>query len=120
MSQARPTPVKLSAGTCSGRAGPPAELLSRFALQESSRLEQRQGPRRGAGRGAGGQAQVGEDLDDHPGINDGGDDLQARAAARAVLDVDIEYAFKPSAPNSSARAPQGALPEGDDRKPHGR
>jgi hypothetical protein len=40
-----------------------------------------------------------EDLGNHRGINDGGDDLQAAAAVQAVFNVDLEYAFK-QAPNS--------------------
>ena len=49
--------------------------------------------RRCARRGAGGQTQVREDLDNHPWIDDGGDDLQARATARAAFDVDLEHAL---------------------------
>ena len=45
---------------------------------------------RSARRGAGRQAQMGEDFDNHRRIFDRGDDLQAAAAVRAVLDVDIE------------------------------
>ena len=46
--------------------------------------------------------QVGEDLGNHRRINDRGDDLQAAAAAWAVLDIDIEHALKPSTPDSCA------------------
>ena len=38
------------------------------------------------------QARVREDLGDQPGINDGRDALQARAAAWALCDVDMEHA----------------------------
>ena len=38
---------------------------------------------------------MGEDLDNHLGINDGGDDLQAPATAQAAFDVNIGYPFEP-------------------------
>ena len=45
-------------------------------------------------RGAGRQAEMAEDLDDHRRIFDGGDDLQGAAAVGAAFDVDIEDPFK--------------------------
>jgi len=47
---------------------------------------------------------VREDVDHHLGIDEGSDDLQAPATARAAFDVELEYAFEPSRPNSCARA----------------
>ena len=41
---------------------------------ESGRLQESEGPRRRTGRGFGGQAQMGEDLGNHHGTVDGGDD----------------------------------------------
>jgi hypothetical protein len=37
---------------------------------------------------------MGEDFDNHRRIFDGGDDLQAAAAVRAVFDVDVEDPFE--------------------------
>ena len=56
-------------------------------------MEQRQGARRRAWRSARREAQVGEDLDNYLGINDGGDHLQVPATARAAFDVDSEHAL---------------------------
>ena len=39
-----------------------------------------------------------EDLDNYLGIDEGGDDLQAPATARAAFDVDIEYPFEQARP----------------------
>jgi len=50
---------------------------------------------------AGRQTQVGENLHDRLGINDGGDDLQARATARGGFDVDIEYPFEQARPTDA-------------------
>jgi len=44
---------------------------------------------------------VGENLHDRLGINDGGDDLQARATARGGFDVDIEYPFEQARPTDA-------------------
>ena len=41
---------------------------------------------------------MGEDLDHHLGIDDGGDDLQAPATARALFDVDIKYPLEQARP----------------------
>ena len=54
-------------------------------------LESVEWPRGRSGRCPGGQAEVREDLGDHGGIFDGGDELQGAAALRALLDVDLEY-----------------------------
>ncbi|MGI0015048.1 MAG: hypothetical protein ACREBU_16645 [Nitrososphaera sp.] len=40
------------------------------------------------GRCAGGQAEMGEDLGNHGGVYDGGDDLQGAATMGAVFQVD--------------------------------
>jgi hypothetical protein len=48
-----------------------------------------------AGRCADGQAKMREDLGNHGGIFDGGDDLQGAAAVGAVLNIDIEHLFEP-------------------------
>jgi len=37
---------------------------------------------------------MGEDLRDHCGVDDRGDDLQAPATVCAVFDIDIEYALE--------------------------
>jgi hypothetical protein len=37
---------------------------------------------------------MGEDFDNHRWVFDGGDDLQAAAAVRAVFDVDVEDPFE--------------------------
>ena len=39
-----------------------------------------------------------EDLGDHVGVFDGGDDLQRAAAVRAVLNIDIEHPFEQPSP----------------------
>src|SRR4029450_5325701 len=41
---------------------------------------------------------MGEDFDNHRRIFDGGDDLQAAAAVRAVFDVDVEDPFEQPGP----------------------
>ena len=41
---------------------------------------------------------MGEDLRDHRGIDDRGDDLQAAATVWAVFDIDIEYPFEQAGP----------------------
>jgi hypothetical protein len=64
----------------------------------SGQLESIEGPGRGSGRCPGGQAEVGEDLGDHGGIFDGGDELQGAAALRALLDVDLEHPLEQPGP----------------------
>ena len=44
-----------------------------------------------------------EDFDNYRRIFDCGDDLQAAAAVRVVLDVDIEDSFEPSGPTHVRR-----------------
>ena len=90
----------------SERAAPSARVGNRFSAPQIvwNRSNRCAG---GAWRGAGGQAQMGEDFDNHRRIFDacpeprrrGGDDLQAAAAVRAVFDVDVEDPFEwPDAP----------------------
>ncbi len=50
----------------------------------SGRLKEIACPRRRTGRGSGGQAQVGEDLGNYPGIVDGGDERHGAATVRTV------------------------------------
>ena len=45
-----------------------------------------------------GWARLGEDLGDHGGIFDGGDDLQGSDALRTLLDVDVEHPFEQPGP----------------------
>ena len=79
------------------RAGPLAEWLSR------SRLMGQAARNSGKDRAARGQARVREDFDNALRIFDGSDDLQAATTARAVFDVDIEYALEHARP-TRARA----------------
>src|ERR687897_377701 len=72
----------------SERAAAMACVGNRFRL--SGRLEKIEPLRRGARRGAGRQAEMGEDFDNHRRIFDSGDDLQGTAAVRALFDVDVE------------------------------
>ena len=44
-----------------------------------------------------------EDFDNHRRIFDGGDDLQAAAAVRAVFDVDVEDPFEQPGPTHARR-----------------
>ena len=46
---------------------------------------------------------MGEDFDNHRRIFDGGDDLQAAAAVRAVFDVDVEDPFEQPGPTQARR-----------------
>ena len=46
---------------------------------------------------------MGEDFDNHRRIFDGGDDLQAAAAVRAVFDVDVEDPFEQPGPANARR-----------------
>jgi hypothetical protein len=47
---------------------------------------------------------MGEDFDNHRRIFDGGDDLQAAAAVRAVFDVDVEDPFEQPVPTPARPA----------------
>ena len=47
--------------------------------------------------------QVGEDLGNHRGSNDRGDDLQAAPTVWAVFDIDIEYPFQQARPTHALR-----------------
>ena len=78
---ARSTSERAAAMDCVG---------NRFRL--SGRLEKIESLRRGARRGAGRQAEMAEDFDNHRRIFDSGDDLQGTAAVGALFDVDIEGA----------------------------
>ncbi len=69
----------------------------------SGRVEQREGPPRCVQRGAGGQAQVREDLDNELRIFDGSVDLQAATTVWAVFDIDMEYVFEQSRPTHARR-----------------
>jgi hypothetical protein len=63
---------------------------------------------RAIGRCSGGQAEMGEDLGDHGGMLDGGDDLQGSAALGAVFQVDVEQPFEQSGPARAGAAEGGA------------
>jgi hypothetical protein len=54
----------------------------------SGHLESVEWPRRGSGRYPGEQAEMSEDLGDHRGFFDGGDDLQGAAALGTLLHKD--------------------------------
>ncbi len=64
----------------------------------SGRLGSIEGPGRCSGRSSGGQAEMGEDLGDHGGMFDGGDDLQGVAALGAVFPIDLEHSFTKALP----------------------
>src|SRR5919106_4282194 len=70
---------------------------NRFRL--SGRLEKIEPLRRGAGR----QAEMGEDFDNHRRIFDSGYDLQGTAAVRALFDVDVEDPFEKPGPTHAHR-----------------
>jgi len=44
------------------------------------------------------QAEMSEDLGDHGGVFDGGDDFQCVAAVRAFFSTDIEHRFEQPGP----------------------
>jgi hypothetical protein len=64
----------------------------------SGQFESIEGPGRCSGRCASGQAEMGEDLGNHGGVYDGGDDLQGAATMGAVFQVDIEHPFTKALP----------------------
>jgi hypothetical protein len=72
-------------------------------LGSEGHLESVEWPRGRSGRCPGGQAEVREDLGDHGGIFDGGDELQGAAALRALLDVDLEYPLEQPGPAQAHR-----------------
>jgi hypothetical protein len=72
-------------------------------LGSESHLESVEWPRGRSGRCPGGQPEVREDLGDHGGIFDGGDELQGAAALRALLDVDLEYPLEQPGPAQAHR-----------------
>src|SRR5918999_519055 len=74
---------------------------NRFRL--SGRLEKIEPLRRGAWRGAGRQAEMAEDFDNHRRIFDRCDDLQGSAAVRALFDVDVEDPFEKPGPTHARR-----------------
>ncbi|MCP3881072.1 MAG: hypothetical protein GY701_22165, partial [Sulfitobacter sp.] len=45
-------------------------------------------------RRPGGQAEMGENLGDDPGLFDGGDDLEFAATVGAMFHIDIEHPFE--------------------------
>jgi len=51
--------------------------------------------------------QVGEDLRNHRGVDDRGDDLQASPTVWAVFDIDIEYPFEQPRPAHACRGQGG-------------
>ena len=67
-------------------------------LGSEGHLESVEWPRGRSGRCPGGQAEVGEDLGDHGGVYDAGNELQGAAALRALLDVDLEYPLEQPGP----------------------
>src|ERR671915_2517365 len=75
----------------------------------SGRLEKIEPLRRGARRGAGRQAEMGEDFDNHRRIFDSGDDLQGTAAVRALFDVDVEDPFEKPGPTHARRRTRRTL-----------
>jgi hypothetical protein len=93
----------------SERAAPSAGVGRRYSAVRWSGINRLDGP--GSAAGAGRQAQVGEDFDDHQRIFDGGpstrlrtgDDLQPAAAVRAVFDVDVEDPFEQPGPTQARR-----------------
>jgi len=64
----------------------------------SGRLQELVDTGRGPRWGAGGQAQVRENLDDHGGIFNGGDERQGAAALRTVCHVDLKHPFEQLGP----------------------
>jgi hypothetical protein len=70
------------------------ELIS---VDGSGRSKQSQGPGRARA------SPVREDFDNELSIFDGSDDLQAATTARAVFDVDIEYALEHARPTRARR-----------------
>ncbi len=73
----------------------------------SGQLETIEGPGRCSRRCSGGQAEMGEDLGDHGGMLDGGDDLQGAAAQGAVFHIDRENSFEQPGPLIGAGAARG-------------
>jgi hypothetical protein len=51
-------------------------------------------PRGCSGRCPGGQAEMGEDLGNHGGMFDGGDDRQGAAAVGTLFNIDSEHPFE--------------------------
>jgi hypothetical protein len=88
----------LSVCVANARTDLATQRLSRPGNKGSGRFEQRQGLRRRSRWGPGGRAQMREDLLDHAGIGDGGDDLQAPAKMHAAFDVDVEHALGQTRP----------------------
>ena len=71
----------------------PRERLSSLVGGGSRQFESIEG----RGRCSGGQTEMGEDLGNHGGMFDGGDDLQGATARGALLDVDLKHSLrKPS------------------------
>ena len=67
-------------------------------LGSEGHLKSVEWPRGRSGRCPGGQAEVREDLGDHGGVYDAGNELQGAAALRALLDVDLEYPLEQPGP----------------------
>ncbi len=83
-----------------GRVGPGTEPAARVGLRG---LEECVEAGWGFGWGAGRQAQVAENLDDHRGIFNGGNDRQGAAALRTDGEVDVKHAFEQLRPAQAGR-----------------
>ena len=76
-------------------------LAGGFRLLRSSGIDRLDAPAHAVG--AGRQAQMTEDFDNHRRIIDGGDDLQSAAAVGTVFHVDGEDAFEQPGPADARR-----------------
>jgi hypothetical protein len=98
----------LASRASESRGGGSAQGLNRMGAGigggSEGQLESIEGPGRCSGRCSGGQTEMGEDLGDHGGMLDGGDDLQGTAAMGAVFYIDLEHSFEQPGP---AEAGQG-------------
>ena len=108
----------LASRASEGQGGLSAQGLNRMGSGiggGSGQLESIEGPRRCSGRCPGGPAQMREDLGDHGGIFDGGDDRQGATTLGAVFQVDIEHPFTKALPgfrSSGRRSPFKTAPGG--------
>ncbi len=71
----------------------------------SGRAEESECLHRCSGRCPGGQAEMSEDVGDHGGVFNGGDDFQRAAAVRAFFNIDIEHPFEQPGPADAGRRP---------------
>ena len=108
----------LASRASEGQGGGSAQGLNRMGAGiggGSGQLESIEGPGRCSGRCSGGQTEMGEDLGNHGGMLDGGDDLQGATALGALLDVDLEHSFTKALPGfrpSGRRSPFKTAPGG--------